>query len=199
MKVLRGELFIDIAWVVVSAWYIGVSMHYPPAGRLIPMVVGIAALVVGVVQLIGNFVPALRPFTHQRNVERVSGDRVSALARNPDALANSPTAETRESMAEMNSTSALRSQATETERSENVRQWTAILWSAGLVAGLFLFGFLVSIPLFFLAYFTLQKNQRNWKLAIVSAIVMGAITFGVFDQLLGLHLYNGLIFTSLAG
>ncbi|WP_067934986.1 tripartite tricarboxylate transporter TctB family protein [Alicyclobacillus kakegawensis] len=199
MKIWRGELFIDFAWVAVAVWYIRVSMNYPPAGRLIPMVVGTAALVVGLVQVIGNFVPALRPFTHQRKAQPAADDRVAVLARQVDARTNSPTAEVSEPVAPIDSPPPPASQAAEMQRREDVRQWAAILWSAGLVGGLLVLGFLVSIPLFFLLYFILQKGQRNWKLAIASAIVMGAITFGVFDQLLGLHLYNGLVFTSLAG
>ncbi len=165
MKVLRGELFVDIAWVAVSAWYIGTSMKYPPAGRLIPLVVGIASLIVGAVQLVGNFVPMMQKFTHDRNI----GQKQAAKA---DVL-------------EQNSIS----------QSETARQWIAMFWATGLVAGLFVLGFLAAIPLFFLAYFLLQKSQRNWKLAIFSAVVMGALTYGIFDQVLGLHLYNGLIFS----
>jgi len=163
MKRLRKEIIVDIAWVVFSAGYISTATQYPPAGRLIPMTVGIAALVIGLFQLSGNIFPVLRRFTHDKEVSKDQAEE----SMSPDSLNASNVAW--------------------------LRQWIAIGWAAGLVLGIYVLGYIITIPVFFLAYFLVQKNQRNWKLAIISAVVMGALTFGVFDVLLGLHLYTGLL------
>ncbi|WP_206918921.1 tripartite tricarboxylate transporter TctB family protein [Alicyclobacillus suci] len=167
MKRMRAELFLDIAWIVLACGYIAMSTQYPPAGRLIPMVVGCAALIAGLFQLMGNFLPKLRFLTH---------DRKLAQPIKPGPV--TPLEDTRE-MAEV----SLR------------WQWIALIWGAVLIVGLLLFGFVITMPLFFLAYFLVQRRQRSWKLAIGSSIVMGALTYGVFDQVLQMHLYAGVLFS----
>ncbi|MCF8563145.1 tripartite tricarboxylate transporter TctB family protein [Alicyclobacillus tolerans] len=199
MKTVQGELFVDVAWVAGSAWYIAMSLHYPPAGRLIPLVVGVTSLIVGGVQLTGNFVPAMRRFTHDR--KNAAGFQRPALgaSRRKQQVAQQVAIPAQQAVLQQPHLTADQAGAarleSEADTSETVRQWRAILWAAGLIAGIFVLGFVAAIPLFFLAYFLVQKSQRNWKLAVVSAVVMGLLTYGVFDQILGLQLYNGLLFS----
>ncbi|MFB5192099.1 tripartite tricarboxylate transporter TctB family protein [Alicyclobacillus fastidiosus] len=171
MRRLRLEMFLDIAWIVFAAAYVAMASRYPPAGRLIPMVVGVAALIAGVTQLMGNFIPKMRFLTHDRKL----GDRKDRAASPPSAIAP-----------EVTSGSGEVSQ---------VGQWISILWAASLVLGILLIGFTPAIPLFFFAYFLIQRSHRNWKLAIGSAAVMGLVTAGVFGRVLDLHLYAGVLFS----
>jgi hypothetical protein len=73
------------------------------------------------------------------------------------------------------------------------REWIAILWALLLLAGIYVLGYLITVPLFFLAYFLFQRPMR-WKLALISAVVMGGLTYLVFYQLLSVQLYPGLLF-----
>lgn len=73
------------------------------------------------------------------------------------------------------------------------REWIAILWAVLLLAGIYVLGYLITVPTFFLAYFLLQRPMR-WKLALISAVVMGGMTYLVFYQLLSVQLYPGLLF-----
>lgn len=73
------------------------------------------------------------------------------------------------------------------------REWIAILWALLLLAGIYVLGYLITVPLFFLAYFLFQRPMR-WKLALISAVVMGGLTYLVFYQLLSIQLYPGLLF-----
>lgn len=185
----RGELWIDVAWVVVSGVYVLIASGYPPAGRLIPMVIGSIACITGAVQLAGNFVPGMRRFTHDREVaDPVERPSVSATH---GSMGNLPP----EQLPSESPHAGGRADAATEAR----RQWIGIGWAAGLVAGLFVLGFVVTVPLFFLAYFLLQRSQRNWKVAVSSAVIMGGVTYGVFDQVLGLHLYNGIFLTPIFG
>jgi membrane protease YdiL (CAAX protease family) len=168
MKVVRFELLLDILWVVGSAWYVATAQSYPPDGRLIPTIVGGAALVVAIIQLAGNFFPVLRPFTHlkkEEDAQHSSGDPSHA-------------AKTGESS---------------NTRAKDKQQLIAIGWSIGFILAIYLIGFVFAVPLFFLAYFLTQK-QRKWKTAIVSAVVMWALTWGLFEQLLSIHFPAGLLF-----
>ncbi|MCL6598145.1 MAG: tripartite tricarboxylate transporter TctB family protein [Alicyclobacillus macrosporangiidus] len=164
MKSLRWELILDISWVAFAIWYVAIAQQYPPAGRLIPTVVGVALGLAGLCQLFGNFFEALRPFTHER--KRATDDKgMRALA----AEEQSVTPE------------------------QNRRELTALGWAAAFVLMLWLIGFDIGIPLYFLIYF-LVPSRRSWKLAFSSAVIMGALTYGVFDQLLDLHLFPGVLF-----
>ncbi|GMA61452.1 hypothetical protein [Alicyclobacillus fastidiosus] len=71
MRRLRLEMLLDIAWIVFASVYVAMASRYPPAGRLIPMVVGVTAIIVGITQLMGNFIPRMRFLTHDRKL----GDR----------------------------------------------------------------------------------------------------------------------------
>lgn len=73
------------------------------------------------------------------------------------------------------------------ERSEIV----AVLWAGGLLAGIFLIGAVAAIFLFFLLYFGLRG--RRWRLGLGSAIVMTAIAWGLFGQMIGVPLPHGIL------
>jgi hypothetical protein len=73
------------------------------------------------------------------------------------------------------------------ERSEIV----AALWAAALLAGIFLIGAVAAVFLFFLFYFGLRG--RRWLLGLISAVVMTLVTWGLFGQLIALHLPVGIV------
>lgn len=65
-------------------------------------------------------------------------------------------------------------------------------WFVGLVIAVFLIGFLISIPLFILAY--LKLCGYKWRTAIITSIVMITVVYLIFVQLLQADLYNGIFF-----
>jgi Tripartite tricarboxylate transporter TctB family len=77
--------------------------------------------------------------------------------------------------------------ATETiSRSEVV----SAAWAAGFLIAIFVIGALPAVFLYFLLYFGL--HGRRWLLGLVSALVMTAIAWGVFGQMIGINLPAGL-------
>jgi hypothetical protein len=123
MRPSRLELLVDLIWVGFSVWYVATALGYPPVARNLPLTVGMVSLVVSGVQLVGYFVPRLRPYTHPRPAPSEAG------AVSPAAAPSAPAAQV------------------------NRRQLRVILWGLGLVAGLYLFGFAFTVPAFMLAYF----------------------------------------------
>ena len=73
------------------------------------------------------------------------------------------------------------------ERSELI----AALWASALLAGIFLIGAVAAVFLFFVLYFGLRG--RRWQLGLVSAVIMAAITWGLFGQLIALNLPAGIL------
>ncbi|MHB8632072.1 MAG: tripartite tricarboxylate transporter TctB family protein [Candidatus Limnocylindria bacterium] len=77
---LSLEVVVDIFWVVLSGGYVAIAQTYPPDSRLAPTVAGGTALVVGLVQLLGNLHGGLRRVTHgapastpERSTETAAG------------------------------------------------------------------------------------------------------------------------------
>jgi hypothetical protein len=72
------------------------------------------------------------------------------------------------------------------------RSFVAIGWILGFFGGVLLFGFLLAVPIFLLAYLKLQAKE-GWIFSIVfTAVVWGAF-WGLFDYLLHLPFASGLL------
>ncbi|MBI2861155.1 MAG: tripartite tricarboxylate transporter TctB family protein [Chloroflexi bacterium] len=66
------------------------------------------------------------------------------------------------------------------------------LWLTGLMLGTYLFGMLITFPLFVLAY--VKSHRWGWLLAISMAAVIFGLLYGVFGILLKATLYRGIFF-----
>lgn len=73
------------------------------------------------------------------------------------------------------------------ERSEII----AALWATALLVGIFVIGVVATTFLFFVLYFGLRG--RRWLIGFVSATVMTAIAWGLFGQMIGIPLPEGII------
>ncbi|WP_030900211.1 tripartite tricarboxylate transporter TctB family protein [Streptomyces sp. NRRL F-5126] len=173
-----GELLIDLAIVAGSLVYLHAASKYPPQGRQVPDVVGYIALGLGALHLLGHVVPALWGVTHGNPGRRQEPHAVAHAA--PGADEARPAADDGEAtpapppMAQGDSRQIL----------------IAIAWIAGLLAGTYVLGYAVAIPLFFFVYFA---AMRTWRVAIISAVVMGMLTEGVFALALSVPLPTGLL------
>ena len=73
------------------------------------------------------------------------------------------------------------------------RSLLAVGWIVGFFAAIVLFGFLVAVPVFLLAYLKLQARE-GWLFSVVfTAVVWGAF-YGLFDYLLHLPFASGVLF-----
>lgn len=59
-----GEVAVDVAWLAGSAVYVYAATHYPAPSDYGPLLLGGAAVVVALFQLVGAFVPSLWRLTH---------------------------------------------------------------------------------------------------------------------------------------
>lgn len=173
----KGELLFDVLLVIGIAVYLAVARGYPPIGRQVPMVVGVVALVAAVVQLIGYFVPGLWTFTHgstSKDELRPAGAGGQATSVAPGTLAAEEETEEKPVVSPHQT------------RDTSV----AVAWAGGFLTAILVIGYVFAVPVFFLAYF---GARRSWRLAIVSAVVMGLITRFLFEGLLGIPLPTGLL------
>lgn len=75
---------------------------------------------------------------------------------------------------------------------EHRREIRMFAWFVTFVAGLVLFGFLYAGPVLVAAYLLFSGRER-WYMALGAAFVTWAILYGVFEQFLGLPLFDGLV------
>lgn len=175
-----GELVFDIIIVLAIGGYLLVAQSYPPIGRQIPTVVGIVALVATVVQLVGWFVPGMWRFSHGDPANESLTQQSAAQAASE---ATRSTAETADDGAAEPAAPAATGKPIDVP--------IAMAWAGGFLAVILLAGYVVAVPLFFLVYFGVR---RAWVLAIVSAVVMGVVTSVLFETVLDIQLYGGILF-----
>jgi hypothetical protein len=76
----------------------------------------------------------------------------------------------------------------ETRRKELIM----VLWFFGFVVSVILFGFVIASPIMVAAYMLLATREK-WLTAIIGAVLVWVIMYLVFERMLGLILFEGLI------
>jgi len=74
------------------------------------------------------------------------------------------------------------------------REIKAILYVGALALGIYVAGFFVALPLYLIASMVYQGRQ-TYKLAVLVALPASVAIYVVFELLLELHLYKGVIFS----
>lgn len=68
-----------------------------------------------------------------------------------------------------------------------------LLWFVSFVAGLILFGFLYAGPTLVATYLYLRGREK-WYVALAGGAFTAVVLYGIFEQFLGLPLFDGLVF-----
>lgn len=185
-----GELIFDIAWVVGSAIYVIIGSRYPAPASTGPVWLGGALFIVGVIQLIGAFVPKLRRMTHgvrpdflntpqsSLNREQLPPIREHGVTSSGSGLM---TAATTVEQVEQDLETTLMEPAEHT-KGEAKRQGLAVLLAAILLAAIYIFGYEIATPLWTLGYFLII---RRWKIPqSVAAAAVVLLAFYAMSRLL---------------
>jgi hypothetical protein len=72
------------------------------------------------------------------------------------------------------------------------REYRAFTWVLGLLSMVYLFGVLVSVPLFTFLYL-MQRARENWRVSIGMSAGLLCLLWGVFVWLLRAQLYKGAV------
>ena len=81
----------------------------------------------------------------------------------------------------------------EDEKSEEKKRMRSVVgWFSGCMAGIYFFGYLVTIPLYLFVFLKI-KEREGWLLSLsLSAVVLGVVYF-VFIYLLRIPLHKGIL------
>jgi Tripartite tricarboxylate transporter TctB family len=191
-----GELAVDLAIVVGCVLYIHTAGHYPPQGRRMPTIIGYIGLGLGVLHLIAHVVPQLWAVTHDSRArsakprtavpEQVAarsaaadvagdaaGDGDAAVAAVPGGEAAGPAPV-----------------SLKVDHGDGRQVLVAMAWTVGLLVAVYVVGYEVAVPAFFLAYY---GAMRAWKTAVISAVAMAVVTMTLFETALAVPLPHGLL------
>ena len=193
-----SEIVFDIIWVVGSAIYVIIGSRYPSPANTGPVYLGLAVFVVGLVQLIGAFVPRLRRITHgERLVVSVPG----AIMGTPPGIVNTQVQQDPEHLGgalsghggarlieEVEQIESAVDLESDEQLAGNFKSYLAIMaLTASLVLGIYLLGYEIASPLWTLGYFLFI---RKWKVYTSAAAALAILV--VFIGLS--HLITGVIF-----
>lgn len=193
-----SEIVFDIIWVVGSAIYVIIGSRYPSPANTGPVYLGLAVFVVGLVQLIGAFVPRLRRITHG---ERLVVSAPGAIMGTPPGIVNTQVQQDPEHsggalsghggarlIEEVEQIESAVDLESDEQLAGNFKSYLAIMaLTASLVLGIYLLGYEIASPLWTLGYFLFI---RKWKIYTSAAAALAILV--VFIGLS--HLITGVIF-----
>lgn len=179
--VSKGELVMDACWVIGAAVYTGIAIGYPPPSNIAPSLLGGACLVIGVVQLLGAWVPALRPLTHggRPALETATGT--------PPAPETAPTTTPPAGPAAMPGTPILAPAGAPALLgapglwlgSEARSPLVAVGLALVLVVAIYLLGYPLAAPGFILLYLIFVARWR-WQGVLIGTAAVALITLGAY-------------------
>jgi F0F1-type ATP synthase assembly protein I len=169
-----------IAMFVIFTVMVGVAATYPPAARFMPFTIGIPAIALCLVQLALDFY-------RQRHPE--SADSGDALQQAEDQVARMAG---RRVEFEMPSENAMFADTAFDEREKLRRE--VIVWGyfLGLIAGILLLGFLITVPVFLIAFLRFQAGA-SWRSAIAYGGLGSLAMYVLFEKVLKVSLHTGFL------
>lgn len=79
------------------------------------------------------------------------------------------------------------------DASRAARPAAACAWVAGFVALVAVIGFIAAVPAYTLAFMRLQ-GRMSWRRSALTAVVVAAVVWVVFEQLLSYQVFEGALF-----
>jgi len=146
---------------------VAIALGYPPASRFLPLVIGIPGIALTIGQLAVD----------------IGELRRTPPAGDPGRRSDDPGAR------------ALEDQLARDEgRAGSVLERELVLFAYffGLVAGVVLFGFWLTIPAFIIVFLGLYERV-SWRFTLFLTIVGTAVLYLIFDRMLSIKLHEGFI------
>ena len=164
---LKSSFFVTIVLLIFLLIFLGLALSYGPKERLIPLGVLVPCIVLAVILLLGEKYPKLiKLFDLKSNMLTQTHFKKPSDAEN----------------------------TTKPIGWDN-KILSICLWSTGFFVLVFLFGFLIAIPIYLLLFLKLYGNIKWIKAATVALITWGAV-YIFFEILLSEELFRGILFSA---
>jgi hypothetical protein len=181
MSKYGGKIGMNLVMLAIFAVMVGMAAYYPPQARFMPFVIGIPGLVMCLIQLALEIRDARSGVKDEdegksemekaeAEVARITGRKMDF--REAEGAAITVVEDSRESRG----------------RRELV-MWACFL---ALIAGILLFGFWISVPLFILTFLRYYA-ERSWRFALLLTVIATTIFYCAFVLGLKVVLHEGFV------
>lgn len=177
-----GKIAMNLVMLAIFAVMVGIATGYPPQARFMPFVIGIPGIVMCVIQL------GLELLAMRRRDDGDDDDGKSEMKKAEEEVA-------RITGRKMDFRDAEGATAIVVEESKEGRvRREAIVWGyfLGLIAGILLFGFWISVPLF-IASFLRYYAERTWRFSLLLTVIATTIFYCAFVLGLKVVLHEGFV------
>ena len=151
--------------------------RYSFSAKIVPLIVAIPALGLVTLQLVMDFVPAVAKKLQRPAGEKDSSGEDEMVEKRKDARRQPLTAEI--------------------SKKRN-KETNIFVWVIGLMGSIYLFGYLIAVPLFLFLFLRIRASA-SWLLSIIVTAAMEIVVYTVFMTILRIPLYKGLILTLIFG
>lgn len=171
-----------MTWLMLTIFVVmvGIASTYPPGARFMTFVVGIPAIGLCLLQL------ALDLYRHRAPTD---ADGRSGLDK---AQAEASRAAGRPIQFEMPSENVLFTDTAFDEKERVRREFIAWGYFLALVAGVLLFGFRITVPVFLIAFLRFQAGA-SWRNALIYGGAGALLMYLLFERLLRVSLHSGFL------
>lgn len=179
----RGRFAMTFVMLVIFVVMVGMALEYPPESRFMPLLVGVPAIALCLLQLFLDF-RAARTATGE-----TPADARSAVEKAQEEISRIAGREI-----EFDAADAPPPAAEAALDSGTMRRRELIVWGyfLGLVGGILLFGFLATIPIF-IVVFLRQWAKTSWRFALGLAAAASAVFYVIFVEGLRIVLHPGFV------
>ena len=181
MKNAGGKIFMNLVMLAIFVAMVGIATQYPPQARFMPFVIGIPGIVMCLIQLVLEIRDA-------RSGVKDDDEGKSEIAKAEEEVA-------RITGRKMDFREAEGAAAVVVEESAEGRgRRELIMWGCflGLIAGILLFGFWVTVPLFILAFLRFYA-ERTWRFSLLLTVIATTIFYCAFVLGLKVVLHEGFV------
>ena len=181
MKNAGGKIIMSLVMLAIFAVMVGIATQYPPQARFMPFVIGIPGLVMCLIQLVLEI-------RNARSGAKDEDDSKSEMKKAEEEVA-------RITGRKMDFREAEGAAAMVVEESREGRgRREIIMWGTflALIAGILLFGFWVSVPLFILTFLRFYA-ERTWRFSLLLTVIATTIFYCAFVLGLKVVLHEGFV------
>ena len=179
----------NILWTLVMlsifVFMVAIASGYPPTARFLPFVIGIPGIVLTVLQL------AIDIRDSRKVTEEGPEDTRSDLEKLQDEVSRRVKGDVELDIAH-ETLQVVAADRTDASTSRIHREMVFFGYFIGLVAGVLLFGFWLTIPVFLVIFLRLHERE-NWRFVLALTGATWLIVYSIFDRLLSIILHQGFI------
>jgi hypothetical protein len=176
-----GKIGMNLVMLAIFAVMVGMAAYYPPQARFMPFVIGIPGLVMCVIQLVLEIRDARSGVKDEDEGKSEMEKAEAEVARITGRKMDFHEAE--------GATVVLVEDSQEGRGRRELVMWGCFL---ALIAGILLFGFWISVPLFILTFLRYYA-ERTWRFSLLLTVIATTIFYCAFVLGLKVVLHEGFV------